>query len=75
MLGAPDVHCPAGTTIADRPADLSSRRQDGKSVGQWHLAECHLVRGQGLLRKGRLRAYCTARPAENLCEVMSRQRR
>jgi site-specific recombinase XerC len=57
-----------------RGTNLSSRRQDGKGVGQRHLAECGLVRGQRLLRESRLGAHCTARPAADLREAVPRQR-
>jgi site-specific recombinase XerC len=40
--------------------DLSGRRQGGKGVGERHLAECSVVRGQGLLRESGLGAYCAA---------------
>ena len=40
--------------------DLSSGRQSGKGVGQRHLAECCLVRGQDLLRESGLGAHCAA---------------
>jgi integrase len=40
-------------------AALSSR-QNGKGVGQRHLAECCVVRSQDLLRESGIGAYCTA---------------
>ena len=40
--------------------DLSSRRQDRKGVGERHLTECRVVRGEELLRESGLGAYCTA---------------
>jgi site-specific recombinase XerC len=40
--------------------DLPSSRQDGKGVGERHLAECRVVRSQGLLRESGLGAYCAA---------------
>ena len=51
--------------------NLPTRSPDGKGVGQWHLAECRLVRGQELLRESRLGAHCAARPAADLCETVS----
>jgi hypothetical protein len=49
---------------------IDSRHPHRKGVGKRHLAKCRAVRSQGLLRKSWLRAYCTARPAQNLCEAM-----
>jgi hypothetical protein len=40
--------------------DLSSRRQDGKGMGERHLAECRVVRSQDLLRESGLGAHRTA---------------
>jgi site-specific recombinase XerC len=40
--------------------DLSGSCQSGKGVGKRHLAECRVVRSQGLLRESGLRAYCPA---------------
>jgi hypothetical protein len=40
--------------------DLSSSCQGGKGVGKRHLAECRVVRSQGLLRDSGLGAYCAA---------------
>ena len=40
--------------------DLSAGCQSGKGVGERHLAECRVVRSQGLLRESGLGAYCTA---------------
>ena len=54
--------------------DLSSRCEDGKGMGERHLAECCVVCGQDLLRESGPRAHCTARPAENLCEAVPQQR-
>jgi hypothetical protein len=43
-----------------RGKDLSSSCQGGKGVGKRHLAECRVVRSQGLLRESGLGAYCAA---------------
>jgi integrase len=70
--GRPHPHCPNSSMgkSSSRSVDpsslcyggenLSSRRQDGKGVGERHFPECCVVRGQDLLRKSRLGAYCTA---------------
>jgi hypothetical protein len=55
--------------------DLSSSCQSGKSVGKRHLAECRVVRGQGLLRASRVGAHRAPRPAANLREALPQQRR
>jgi len=44
----------------DGGKDLSSGCQGGKGVGKRHLAECRVVRSQGLLRESGLGAYCAA---------------
>ncbi len=38
-------------------------RSDRQALGRRNLAECGRVRGEGMLRESRIRAYCTARPA------------
>jgi len=51
-----------------RGTNLPSRRRNGEGVGQGYLAECGLVRGQGLLPKSRVRAHCAPRFAA-LCRI------
>src|SRR5450432_1211192 len=55
--------------------DLSSRRQGRKGVGEGHLAECRVVRGEELLRESGPGTYRASRFAENLCEAVPQQRR
>jgi integrase len=43
-------------------------RSDRQALGRRNLAECGRVRGEGMLRESRIRAYCTARPAP-LCRI------
>src|ERR1039458_2805174 len=40
--------------------NLSSSCQSGKGVGKRHLAECRVVRSEGMLRESGLGAYCAA---------------
>jgi len=49
-----------GRSRCQRWKDLSCRRQGGKGVGQWHLAECRLVCGEVLLRESGSGAYRAA---------------
>src|ERR1700687_2505494 len=44
----------------DGGKDLSGSCQGGKGVGKRHLAECRVVRSQGLQRESGLGAYCAA---------------
>ena len=56
-----------------RGKDLSTGCQSGKGVGKRHLAECRVVRSQGMLRASGFGAYCAARPTQDMREVVSRQ--
>ena len=49
-----------GSSRGQGRTDLSSRRQDGKGVGERHLAKRRVVRSQDPLRESGLGAYCTA---------------
>ena len=59
-MGQSGTRSVGSSSQGDGGEDLSSSCQGGKGVGKRHLAECRVVRGQGLLRESGLGAYYAA---------------
>jgi integrase len=59
-MGQSGTRSVGSSSQGDGGKDLSSSCQGGKGVGKRHLAECRVVRSQGLLRESGLGAYCAA---------------